>query len=69
MDKVYKKVELVGTSSDGIEAAIKVALSRARKTLRHLDWFELKEVRGNLVDGYVNAYQVVLEVGFRLEEV
>ncbi|ADH63609.1 protein of unknown function DUF1458 [Allomeiothermus silvanus DSM 9946] len=68
MGKVYKKVELVGISSEGIEDAIQTALTRARKTLRNLDWFEVKEIRGSLRDGYFNTYQVVLEVGFRLDD-
>ncbi|HEU4741230.1 MAG TPA: dodecin [Meiothermus sp.] len=68
MGKVYKKVELVGTSNENIEDAIQTALTRARKTLRNLDWFEVKEIRGSLADGYLNTYQVVLEVGFRLDD-
>lgn len=68
MSKVYKKVELVGSSSESLEDAIKVALARARQTLRNLDWFEVKEIRGSLTDGYINTYQVTLLVGFRLEE-
>ncbi len=68
MSKVYKKVELVGSSSESLEDAIQVALARARQTLRNLDWFEVKEIRGSLSDGQVSAYQVTLRVGFRLEE-
>ncbi|AFH38521.1 MULTISPECIES: dodecin [Thermus] len=68
MGKVYKKVELVGTSEEGLEAAIQAALARAQKILRHLDWFEVKEIRGTVGEGGVKEYQVVLEVGFRLEE-
>lgn len=68
MGKVYKKVELVGTSEEGLEAAIQAALARAQKILRHLDWFEVKEIRGTIGEAGVKEYQVVLEVGFRLEE-
>lgn len=68
MDKVYKKVELVGSSGESIEKAIETALSRANKTLRHLDWFEVKELRGLIEEGKPKVYQVTLEVGFRLEE-
>jgi flavin-binding protein dodecin len=68
MSKVYKKVELVGSSAEGIEDAIKVALARADRTLRNLDWFEVKEVRGSLSDGKVSSYQVTLLVGFRLDD-
>ncbi|RIH82711.1 dodecin [Calidithermus roseus] len=68
MDKVYKKVELVGSSGESIEKAIETALSRANKTLRNLDWFEVKELRGLVEGGKAKTYQVTLEVGFRLEE-
>ena len=67
MSKVYKKITLVGTSPEGIGPAVKAAISRASETLRHLDWFEIKEVRGRIEDGQVAEFQVVLEVGFRLE--
>jgi flavin-binding protein dodecin len=69
-DAVYSKSEIVGTSPSGIEAAINNGISRARKTLRHLDWFEVTEIRGYLggeteEDAY---YQVTMKVGFRIEE-
>ncbi len=65
---VYKKIQLVGTSSQSLEDAIQQAIARASQTLRNLGWFEVKEIRGALQDGKVKEYQVVLEVGFRIEE-
>ncbi len=67
-DHVYKVIELVGSSKTGIEDAIEQALARARTSVQHLDWFEVKETRGHIVDGRVGHYQVVLKVGFRLED-
>ncbi|HKQ30639.1 MAG TPA: dodecin [Burkholderiales bacterium] len=67
-ENVYKVVELVGTSTRGTDHAIANAIERASKTLRRLDWFEVKEVRGHVADGKVAHTQVVLKVGFRLEE-
>jgi len=64
---VYKKIELVGTSSDGLEDAIRAAIKKASETLRHLDWFEVKEIRGNIDEGNVRSFQVVLQVGFKLD--
>jgi dodecin len=64
---VYKLTELVGTSTAGFDAAVKVAIDRARKTLRNVQWFEVTEQRGKLVDGGIE-YQVTLEVGFALED-
>jgi len=67
-NRVYKKVELVGTSQEGIEDAIRNAVSTASATLEHLDWFEVVEVRGHIRDGAVDHYQVVIKVGFRIEK-
>ena len=66
---VYSVSEIVGSSPKGIEDAIENALGRASKTIRNLDWFQMTEVRGHLEgDGTVDHYQVVLKVGFRMEE-
>ena len=68
-DNVYAVSEIVGSSSGSIEEAIENALTRARKTLRNLDWFETTEIRGHLADdGTVGHYQVSLKLGFRMEE-
>jgi flavin-binding protein dodecin len=67
-DHIYKSIELVGSSQTGIEDAIEKALARAHKTVHHMDWFEVVETRGHIVDGKVGHYQVVLKVGFRLED-
>ena len=67
-DRTYRVTEIVGTSPDGIEPAIRAALQRAGQTLRHLDWFEITQVRGQIVDGDVAHFQVGLKVGFRLED-
>lgn len=66
-EHIYKVVELVGSSQTSIEKAIENAVSRASKTLKNLDWFEVMETRGHLQDGKVAHYQVKLKVGFRLE--
>ncbi len=65
---VYKKISLVGTSEKSVEEAIESAIRRAALTLRNLSWFEVKEIRGSIDGRRVTQYQVVLEVGFRLEE-
>lgn len=64
---VYKMVEIVGSSPDGTDDAIRNAIAEAARTLRHLDWFEVLETRGHIVDGKVAHFQVTLKVGFRLE--
>jgi flavin-binding protein dodecin len=63
----YKLVEIVGTSPESTDAAIRNAIAEASASLRHLDWFEVLETRGHLVDGKVAHFQVRLKVGFRLE--
>jgi len=67
-DHVYKVEEIVGSSEDGIEDAIEVAITRAAKTLRHLAWFEVREIRGHIEEGEVAHYQVKLKVGFKLDD-
>ncbi len=64
----YRVTELVGTSPDGVDQAIRNAISRASQTLRNLDWFEVTQVRGQVEDGNVAHWQVALKLGFRLEE-
>jgi flavin-binding protein dodecin len=66
-EHTYKVVELVGSSSQGTDKAIQNAISRAAKTLRNLDWFEVVETRGHLVDGKVAHWQVKIKIGFRME--
>jgi dodecin len=66
-DKVYKRIDLVGTSRDSIEAAISNAISRAGETVTNLRWFEIKEVRGAIDQQRVTQYQVVLTVGFEVK--
>lgn len=67
-DKVYKSVELTGTSAKGIEQAVESALSRAQKTIRNMRWFQVVETRGAVDQGKVSQWQVTLKVGFTLEE-
>ncbi|MEU3758956.1 dodecin [Streptomyces albogriseolus] len=64
----YRVTEIVGTSPDGVDAAVRNGIERASRTLRHLDWFEVTQVRGQIEEGHVAHYQVGLKVGFRLEE-
>ncbi|MEK8169150.1 dodecin [Streptomyces sp. M19] len=64
----YRVTEIVGSSPDSIEDAVRSAVDRASRTLRNLDWFEVGQVRGYLENGRVAHYQVGLKVGFRLEE-
>ncbi len=65
---VYKVVELVGTSEQSVTKAIDTAIAKASQTLRHLGWFEVVQVRGQIKDGKVGQYQVTIKAGFRLED-
>ncbi len=67
-DHTYRVTNIVGTSPDGIETAIRNALRRAGQTLRHMDWFEVTEIRGQLQGSEVAHFQVSMKVGFRLED-
>ncbi len=67
-DSVYSVSEIVGSSTDSIDDAIKGAVARASKTLHNLDWFEVSGIRGRIEDNARCHYQVTLKVGFRLDE-
>jgi flavin-binding protein dodecin len=67
-DHVYSVSEIVGSSSEGVDDAIKGAISRASKTLHNLDWFEVSDIRGRIDDNARCHFQVTLKVGFRLDE-
>jgi flavin-binding protein dodecin len=64
----YKIIELVGSSCESSDDAIRNAIAKASATVRHMNWFEVVETRGHIVDGKVAHFQVTLKVGFRLEE-
>ncbi|MDQ0905883.1 flavin-binding protein dodecin [Streptomyces canus] len=64
----YRVTEIVGTSPDGVDQAVRNAITRASQTLRNLDWFEVTQVRGQIEDGQIQHWQVGLKVGFRLDE-
>jgi flavin-binding protein dodecin len=67
-DHVYRVSEIVGSSHEGVDQAIRNAIERASQTVRNLDWFEVTQVRGQIENGRIEHYQVGLKVGFRLEE-
>jgi len=64
---IYKKLELVGSSTVSSDDAIENALAKAAESVRNIDWFEVQETRGHVVDGKVAHWQVVLKIGFRLD--
>ena len=65
---IYKRMELIGSSEGSVTDAIETAISRAAKTMRNLEWFEVDQIRGHIKDGAVAHYQVCLKVGFRIED-
>lgn len=67
-DRTYRVTEIVGTSPESMDKAIRNGVARASQTLRHLDWFEVTQVRGQISEGQVQHFQVNLKVGFRLED-
>ena len=66
--RTYRVTEIVGTSPDGVEQAIRNGIARAAETIRHMDWFEVTEIRGHISDGGIDHIQVGMKVGFRLED-
>jgi flavin-binding protein dodecin len=68
MDHVYRVTEVVGSSPESLDQAIRNGVSRARATLRHMEWFEVTEMRGHLAEGEIAHFQVTMKIGFRLDE-
>lgn len=67
-EHTYRTSEIVGTSADGLDQATLNGVGRVSESLRHVDWFELTQVRGQVVDGKVEHLQVGLKVGFRIDD-
>jgi len=68
-DHTYRVTEIVGSSPESLQQAIRNGVERAGHTLRNLEWFEVSEIRGQIADGSVAHFQVSLKVGFRLDDV
>jgi flavin-binding protein dodecin len=66
-DHIYKKIELVGSSTTSIEDAVSNAVARASKTIRNMRWIEVTETRGHIKDGKIDHWQVTVKVGFTLD--
>ena len=64
----YSISEIVGTSTQGVDDAVRNGIAKASQTLRNLDWFEVKEIRGHLEEGKIADWQVTIKIGFRLED-
>ena len=67
-DNIYRVTEIVGSSKESVQQAIRNGVERASKTLRNLDWFEVTEIRGNIENGELQWFQVGMKVGFKLDE-
>lgn len=68
MNRTYRVTEIVGTSTESVDEAVRNGINRAAQTLRHLDWFEVTEIRGHLNDEQILHWQVAVKIGFRIEE-
>jgi dodecin len=67
-EPTYRLSEIVGTSSESVHQAVRNGLKRASQTIRNLDWFEVSQIRGTVIDGEVGQFQVAMKVGFRVED-
>ncbi|MFD5320257.1 dodecin [Streptomyces sp. NPDC127098] len=67
-EHIYRVTEIVGSSPESVDAAVRNGIARAAKTLRNIDWFEVTQIRGHVENGAIGHYQVGLKVGFRLED-
>lgn len=67
-ERVYRVVEVTGASADGVDEAINAGIRRVNKTMRNVEWFEVIDTRGRILDGEIAQFQVTMKVGFRLED-
>ena len=67
-DHVYRLSEIVGSSTTSVDDAIRTAVKKASETVRHIEWFQTTEIRGQVVDGDVAHFQVTMKIGFRVED-
>jgi flavin-binding protein dodecin len=67
-EPTYRLTEIVGTSTESIHQAVRNGITRASETVRHIDWFEIKEIRGTVANGAVGQFQVTMKVGFLVED-
>ena len=67
-DHVYRLSEIVGSSTVSVDDAIRTAIKKASETVRHIEWFQTSEIRGQVVDGDVAHFQVTMKIGFRVED-
>ena len=67
-EHIYKQVELTGSSKTGTDDAIRKAIAKASRTIKHLDWFQVVDTRGAIKDGDIEYWQVTIKVGFRLND-
>ena len=67
-DPTYRLTDIVGTSSESIHQAVRNGIARASETVRHVDWFQVSEIRGTVVNGDVGQFQVTMKVGFLVED-
>ena len=67
MDKIYKKVEVVGVSEASFSDAVNAAIRRASQTIDHISWFEVVEMRGAVGGGEITEYQATVKLGFRVD--
>lgn len=67
-DHVYRLSEIVGSSPDSVDEAIRTAIGKAAQTVRNIEWFQVQEIRGQVVDGDVAHFQVALKIGFRVDD-
>jgi hypothetical protein len=67
-EPTYRLTEIVGTSADSVHQAVRNGLARASRTIRNVDWFEVTQIRGTVVNGQLGVFQVAMKVGFRVED-
>jgi flavin-binding protein dodecin len=67
-DSVYKVVEVIGTSTESWEGAVRNAVETASKTLRDLRVAEVGRLDVAIEDGKIAAYRARVTLSFKYEQ-
>jgi len=65
---VFKKITLIGTSTESFDEAVDDALDRAEATLDNVYWAEVEEFGVEVASVETREYQAEVEIAFELED-
>jgi flavin-binding protein dodecin len=65
---VVKVIEVIASSTKGIDDAIQNAVKEASKTIHNIDSVYVKDIKAHVKDGQVTTYGAFCKISFRIDE-